>query len=400
MMHSSFGLPDALERAATELPDMADVIRPANGDPVQLIAGLGPVSGTRVLEWLLQHELDAGEELAQAWAETPGTSSEAVLQVSDGALSKAGRKVLRRIRHRLRSTGVEVPEAKTEPVVSRLPSVEPTLDEAMISPLDPSGTRVVYLVEANPAGGARMFEAMLSEHRGLLSFEVYSASRGKLKRFLKDSSRRERFSGVAAPPESVRSLVLRAAGRQVENRPLPAAYGQWRNRFAEASDVPSPGALVRDELGSADVEAGEAVFELVRRRELGPWLPEPEMLQEIAQSLDNLSQSSLVVSPRQKREQADEIVERGVAELAKSGFAGSTAWSFDESAYVFWKQERDSEARACLWAADAVREGGNDSKRLLRALLDVVLGPLVVRFTVEPAPNERPDDEGSLIVKP
>ena len=49
---------------------------------------------------------------------------------------------------------------------------------------------------------------------------------------------------------------------------------------------------------------------------------------------------------------------------------------------------------------DAVREGGNDSKRLLRALLDVVLGPLVERFTVEPAPNERPDDEGSLIVKP
>ena len=38
---SGVGLPEALERAASALPAEADAIRPANGDPAQLLDLLG-----------------------------------------------------------------------------------------------------------------------------------------------------------------------------------------------------------------------------------------------------------------------------------------------------------------------------------------------------------------------
>ena len=46
-------LPEALERAAAELSEYADDIRPANGDPAQLAQNLSVEAGARVLTWLL-----------------------------------------------------------------------------------------------------------------------------------------------------------------------------------------------------------------------------------------------------------------------------------------------------------------------------------------------------------
>ena len=40
-------------------------------------------------------------------------------------------------------------------------TVEDSFDRALLSPLDPRGARMAYLVEPHPAGGARMYEAVL-----------------------------------------------------------------------------------------------------------------------------------------------------------------------------------------------------------------------------------------------
>ena len=141
------GLPEALERAAIALNADADTIRPANGDPSQLIELLDVEAATRVLEWLLQNEFSAGCELADAWVDDPERSAEPVLRANAEGLSKPARKALRRARHRLRSQGVEVEEKKPEPVVSRLPTLGDDLNQALVSPLDPTGARMVFLVE-------------------------------------------------------------------------------------------------------------------------------------------------------------------------------------------------------------------------------------------------------------
>ena len=68
-MSGDVGLPEALERAASALPADADAIRPANGDPFQLLELLSGEAPGRVLAWLLEHESAAGVELAFAWAD-------------------------------------------------------------------------------------------------------------------------------------------------------------------------------------------------------------------------------------------------------------------------------------------------------------------------------------------
>ena len=49
-------LPDSLERAASALANDADDIRPANGDPNQLLSLLDATAQCRVLNWLLTNE--------------------------------------------------------------------------------------------------------------------------------------------------------------------------------------------------------------------------------------------------------------------------------------------------------------------------------------------------------
>ena len=64
-------LPERLENAAEALPEDADRIRPANGDPHQLLVNLdGPAAG-RVLDWMMNHAPTEAGELAMAWLEAP-----------------------------------------------------------------------------------------------------------------------------------------------------------------------------------------------------------------------------------------------------------------------------------------------------------------------------------------
>ena len=93
-------LPEALEAAASALTGDADAIRPANGDPVRLLSLLDPAAAARVLGWILAQRPAAGAELADAWLVEPA-GEEILLSIDEGSLPKAGRKVLRRVRHHL-----------------------------------------------------------------------------------------------------------------------------------------------------------------------------------------------------------------------------------------------------------------------------------------------------------
>jgi len=49
-------LADALERAASALPDAADAIRDANGDADRVLEALPPQAAAEVLAWLLTED--------------------------------------------------------------------------------------------------------------------------------------------------------------------------------------------------------------------------------------------------------------------------------------------------------------------------------------------------------
>lgn len=369
-------LPDALEAAARELPALEDAIRPANGDPERLRDALSAADAARVLAWLLAARPAEGEELAAAWAELPDGAGP-LAAVEEEALPKAGRKALRRVRHRLRSRGVAAPEAPRQPRVATLPELDDRVGGARATALDPSGARIVYLVAPHPQGGARLFEVVLDDARGLLGFDVYSAGRKKARQFLRELAGRSRFPAVEVEEEEARALVAQAAAAHPADRPLPRGFGEWRSQLApEDEKAPRPGDRVREAL---DAEAAETSAEeaetLVRAGRVGPWPPTEDRLRAVFDRLREALDSQVVVSPAAKGEQIAGLLEDAAEELYDEAGARVAAHRLRESAYVFWRTGDEAAARACLAGARAFESGDPRANPVARAMLETALGP-------------------------
>jgi hypothetical protein len=387
-------LADALERAASALPEAADAIRPANGDPDRVLAALAPGAAASVLAWLLAHEPDAGLELAESWLEREGAGP-VFEAVDEDALPKPGKKALRRVRHRLRSRGVAMETPAPAPHVARVGSAEEELDAAFVSPIDPTGARILTLLEPIPGGGARIFEVITDARRGVVDCRIYTTTRGRARRFATELATRERFAAVPIARAAAQALLARAAERQAHDRPVPRGFAEFRSHLSRAPQgAQTPGEEARAALGAGDVRAGaRAAAALIRERKLGPWLPAGEPLRALAEKLQELSKGKIIVSGQARRAQADELLRDGGGEVFAGDEAARAAEWLEETAYVFWKTGREDDARACLAAAEDVTQGDSEVRR---ALLESALRPLLEQMQVE----EREQEKNSLLVKP
>lgn len=399
------GLPEALERAASALSALADGIRPANGDPVQLLELLDAEAAAVVLEWLLRHEPEAGDELATAWAEDPESGVGPLGRIAPDSLPKSSRKALRRVLHRLRSRGIELTRDRPGALVAKLPSLADDLSAAVVSALDPRGARLAYLVESHPSGGARLFNVALDDTRGVMEFDVYSTGRSKARKFLRELHDNARMPAVAVPLESVRALIDRIASEQPADRPLPHGYREWRSRVAVAPEGAStPGELVRTALGDGGGDLDRAVA-LIRGRAIGPWPPDVRLLNQVAEQLGELGENRIVVSGVSRRRQRDEVLDEGLKRIFSESFSAITSRRFEETAYVIWKHDRygrqekidgDGSARDCLAAARAFAEKEPTDNPVARAMLEVLLEPALQKLDRD----VKSEDDPSLLVKP
>jgi hypothetical protein len=391
------GLPEALERAARALRREADAIRPANGDPTRLAESLGPEGSARVLAWLLANQPEDGEELAIAWADDPQGAGQALLKLQPDALPKPARKILRRVMHALRTRGVALPEPAREEKVATLPQAgDDAIDEARVTPFDARGGRVVALAVSHPSGGVRLFQIAIDPARGVLDFEVLSAARRDVRRWLRETARGGPHAPVSVPPASARALVARAAAQHPASRTLPRGFAEWRSRCAEAPEgTRTPGELAREALGpSGDAAAAVATVERwIRGHAIGPWPAEQTWLQALATRVADAGGGVVVVSDAARREQVARAVDAGIEELAQGAFPEQNAQRLEEAAYVLWQSKAEEDARAALAAADALRADGAPRTALLRAFVETWLAPIL---------REAPQQEAaaSPLVKP
>jgi hypothetical protein len=394
------GLPEALERAAAALPGDADAIRPANGDPFALLSLLDAEASQRVMQWLLVNEPIPGSELVEAWTDAGGEAAALVARIDGSGFPKDARKALRRAHHRMRSRGESIPEPVQQPIVATLPKVVDEIAVSLVSGLDPRGTRMAYIVENDPSGGARLFAVAIDEASGIRELEVFSAGRSKIKAFVRDCTQREEYPAIEAPLEAVQALIARSAAAQPVEFPAPRTFVEWRSHIADPAEGSStPGELARVALAVGDAsEAGDVgrAEALVRDRSIGPWPPPNETLSEIAERLGEVAEGVVVVSAAARREQLDRELDEAVGRIFDAGFAGCTANRFEETAYIFWRGEALEDARACLAAADAFRGSKAEFGGLGRAMLEVVLAPALKAIEQRPE-NTESGDESSRV---
>lgn len=393
-------LADSLETAAAALPAVADSIRDANGDPNQLLATLDPTAAVSVLAWMLANEAEAAAELASSWVEDErGTGP--LLQVEGKQLPKPGRKILRRALHRLRSRGIAAPaEPSAAGRVARLPAIDDDLGAAYVTGLDPRGSRLVFVVESNPSGGARLFEALIDDLGGIVDFQVYSAGRSRVREFVKEATRRSGPQAVSVDPEAAKLLIARAAAAHPADRPLPRAFTEWRLYLAPADGVKTPGESFAHEAGVAEPSLAQQsrVAEMIRDGSLGPWPPERDVLKQVAEAVSSDAPSVLVVSASTQQARIDAVIDDAVKKLFDEAHSARTATRFEETAYVFSGGGRDEDAHACLAAAAELRGERPEQSPAARSMVETLLAPLLESLRARDGKQEEGED--SLLVKP
>ena len=388
-------LPECLERAASELSPLADRIRPANGDPRRLLDLLPPADAARVLRWVLTQDEAAAEELLEAWSEFPEAAS-IVAAVPEGEIPKAGRKLLRRALHRLRAQGIAVAvvEASAPTPARRITSTTDRWQAARLSAPDFRGTRMGYLVDDHPAGGARLFEIRFDPARGILDFKLYNAGRSKVRGFLKSLMAGTSQHLFEVEHASLCALVRRASLVQPVDRALPTFFVEWRSRlFSESIEKEStPGELARQALGSAaDPEKSrEIVLADLRAGRIGPWPPATAWLGE---RMDRAQKAVAELEGPARSEAIHAWVDATSEELEASTNAGELADQLAEWAWIEWQREDLDRARALL-AASAELAGnfsenkGDEGKRAFsRARVEAVFGPFLESLKHETLKN-------------
>ena len=370
-------LAESLERAAVACPEDADEIRPANGDPSRLFELLAPEARERVLVWLLANQADQAQELAEAWLEEPeGLSTIASLSAAE--LPKEGKKVLRRLIHRARSQGNAVgSDQGSESHVARLPHVDESISVGFLSPYDPRGGRLVYVVESNPAGGAQVFEALIDEDRGIVDFQVYRAGRRQVKSFIRDVTHRGRFSATETDAGTVRALIARGAERQAESQKIPASFKEWRGRLQlEERGGQTPGEKVIEALSDeASEDDLSALLEKVKEGEIGPWPPQPAVLEEWVGPIRESFQTSAGESTDE--DQMADAMKEAIGTCYGGALAQVNAERLAETAYLYWQKGEESLARACLTSAQSLKGDGVDLGPVTGECIRVVTEALV-----------------------
>ena len=201
-----------------------------------------------------------------------------------------------------------------------------------------------------------------------------------------------------APPEAVRALIARAATSQPGDRSVPHSFAEWRSRLTEAgSEARTPGTLAREALSDEAISGqAAAAVALIREGKLGPWPPSVAKLQRVAERIRESSRGRIIVSKPQRSERVDTVLREAINELLDAASAERTALRFEEMAYVLWKSERTADARACLAAADELRQDRWSESPVVRALFERALAPLLEGLEQE----EREREASSLLVKP
>ncbi|MFK7895896.1 MAG: hypothetical protein AB8G23_08685 [Myxococcota bacterium] len=379
-------LPESLERAAEELDGLAEQIRSANGDPYRLLEQLSAEDAGRVLVCVLNDEADAAAELIDIWGETDDGVA-VLLNASDDGVAKAGRKLLRRARHRLRSQGIEVkaPEAKSAPKKGPGSSVANAdkIEAAHLSTPDFRGARMGYLVDSHPSGGARLFEIRFDESRGILDFKIYNAGRSKVRGFLRSLTKGNAQRLFEVERDALCALVRRASLAQPVDRPLPSSFVEWRGRlFPESLDsAQTPGAIVRSSLGPADdaILAVDAVAAEIRESQVGPWPPSTAW---VSDWMDKGTEAVEGLEGEARGEKIESWTDEVAEGLRGESLEALMPRQLEELAWARWKSGDEGMAQSLIAASDAIQSDAAAATLIARARVESLFGPFLAQLRV------------------
>jgi hypothetical protein len=306
-------------------------------------------------------------------------------------------KAIRKSIFQLRSQGLGVQGIEdSTPSAYRPP--QPVSSEGFLSSIDPTGSRLVWLVRPQIPQGLLAFQALISDLQGVVDFNGFETSRKKFHDYLQKFREEVPWEIVEAGAEYCHGLMIEASEiNQKKGQPPPEAFSKWRPLMGAPPEAPLQPPIYLH-LSEKDwehrpdlLDRSGSLFDLPIFR---AWFLGEEEMPKYLHLLQEASESRLVLTPYQQEGRVMDIYRQAVEELFDKPRRALFRRRLEEMAYILWVTGKENEARTALVAARGMESPGG----ILYThpfLLELVKRSLAAR--VQEAAKEKEKDAGLLI---
>jgi hypothetical protein len=331
--------------------------------------------------------------IARALGMIADPAAAAMLAEMEAGASGAMRREVRRALYKLKQHGIDAP---SPPAATAIPDrgTERTEINAMLSPIDSEGARIVWIVKPRMQGGLLRMWALISEHEGLVGAQNTRLSRRELNSEREELERRAQVKLVDADWRVADFIACEAWRNTPESR-----RGQVGNFLALRSELiasPPPTELVHPVYAELAAEAAaEPSVELLKEPEFLEWRLPDDLLKRYVDEINEAGESVIVLSPVHKQERVNAVIDRATAELLSGAHGKRIQRRLEDIAYYMVRAGRRDQAGWAAAAAARLRDGIDVTKILFfQAFIRTQLG------TVAAAEQQKAEEEPRLIMTP
>ncbi len=327
----------------------------------------------------------AGEALVALLVERgDATRLQRLGDAPEKALAKRARKAL----HLLRTRGVTAPTAPRREFRPQGPYA-PAEELSLASMIDGRGERIVWLVRAVDKG-YDIFEAQLSDARGILGFTTANAPRKDWRAHAARVVSDERMAVARISEQHARQLIEEGYRLTLaQGRVPPEEFARARLGMGHYEpETRHPALDAAPPLADA-LDARPRLASLHALPEVRTWIPPEESLPALDLEVGNIVTSKLIVDPAQRGEQLAAAIVKVASAALTTDYRALLAARLYETALLLASRGRPEEARLATTAAQLTLDGSvsvADNPFVLRLFDKVVKAPA----EEAPAPERAP----------
>jgi hypothetical protein len=321
----------------------------------------------------------------------PGAGELLVEMESDA--SGALRREIRRAIYKLRQHGTEVrePEVERKPA---LPAAAQAGLTALMSPIDPEGAQVVWMIKARPRGGLVRLWGLVSETQGLAGVQNHALTRRELKTQQEELEQQAGVQLIDIDPRLGDFILCDAYRRTPESNRLNV--GTFYALRTEVTGAPLPTQLSHPIYSEfAKEAAAEPSLDLLKEPEVQAFRLAPKELEPYLDEVNRAQESVLVVSRSSQEDRIVSAVEKAIGELLSGPRAERLRRRLEDTGLYLAKTGRRQQAGWAAAAAAKIRDGADLRKvPFFRSMVQTQLGAMMAQEA------ERKREEPRLIMTP
>ncbi len=342
----------------------------------------------------LRGKADASDlAIAKALGEINDPGAGDLLVEMESNASGALRREIRRAIYRLRQHGIEVREPEAEHKAPPASPAEAGLT-ALMSPIDPEGAQIVWMIRARPRGGLVRLWGLVSETQGLAGVQNHALNRRELKTQREELEQQAGVKLIDIDPRLADFILCDAYRRTPESGRLNV--GSFYALRTEVTGAPLPTQLSHPIYSEFAKEAAEEPsIDLLKEPEVQAFRIPLKELEPYLNEVNRAQESVLVVSRSSQEDRIMGAVEKAIGELLSGARAERLRRRLEDTGLYLAKTGRRQQAGWAAAAAAKIRDGADLKKiAFFRSLVQTQLGAMMAQEA------ERKREEPRLIMTP